>query len=241
MAKQITTTVSVAKLVLLAAAALPHLDAATIQAWFVEDLYSSGIQRTVGDAAGWVDTTIGLFHFQRTGGDYLGFQVSDFYSFCIEPREFVSPGSTYTYEWTALENGTTNIGGMGTTKANLIRELFGRFHTSMWDPFDGTTAGAFQIAIWEIVRETSGTLDVGNGTTQFRNAQNPAALTQAQNYLSALNGNGPKVDDLFAGASGTLTVPGVQDILFQPVSEPAGLGALGIALLAVAHFRRYRR
>ena len=221
--------VTLATVVGLAALCLPSpVSASLVNAYFVEDLYASGIERTVDNGANWYTTTVGLFHWQRTGGDYPQFTVFDFYAFCIEPREFVSPGSTYQYEWNILENGTTNIGGMGAPLANQLRELYGRYYPAFTGALNSDTAGALQIATWEIVRETSGTLDVLNGTTRFRNGANPAALTLAQTYLSGLTGSGPSLDNIFA-----LTAVDVQDIVVQdsPVPEP-GTGALvGIGLL----------
>jgi hypothetical protein len=221
-------------------AGTPPVQAATIQAFFVQELYSSSIQRDVSDGAGFITTNVGLFRFQRTGGTEPGFQVFDFYGFCIEPREFVSPGSTYLYDLAALDQGATNIGGMGVSRANLLRELYARFFPDFWNPqaLDSTTAGALQIATWEIVRETSGTLDALTGTTQFRNPANPAALTLAQTYLSALTGapDAPSLANLHA-----LIRVGAQDIVIQDTPEPAGMAVAGLALLALGHFGRKRR
>jgi len=186
----------------------------------------------VGDSAGWVTTTIGLFSFTRTGGTFPG-ALGLFSAFCIEPREFVSAGDTYTYNVGDLSLGATNIGGMGTAKADQLRELYGRFYPDFGSPLTVVTAGALQIATWEIVRETSGTLDALTGTTQFRNPSSQAALALAQTYLSAIDGSGPR--SLGVGAGYWV---GDQDIVFE-TPEPAGLSVLGLSLLAL--FWRFRR
>ena len=96
-------------------------------------------------------------------------------------------------------------------------------------------ASAIQIAIWEIVRENSGSLNVSTGNVNFQNPADVAALALAQTYLSSLNGSGPRLTNLYA-----LTAVGAQDIVVQvnsPLPEPvmlftAGLGLIGIALTA---------
>jgi hypothetical protein len=210
--------------------------AATIIVAFNGEQYPETIQRDVGDGAGFVDTTTGIFTFTRTGGTLAGPPTGTFYAFCIEPREFVSPGSTYTYNFDILEHGTTNIGGMGTAKADLIRELFGRYYPVLGGPIDALHASAMQIAIWEIVRENSGTLSVSSGNTVFRNPQDPAALALAQSYLSSLDGTGPRATDLYA-----LTAIGVQDVIVRATPEPVSFVTTGAALIGAAVVLRRRR
>jgi hypothetical protein len=237
-------------LVIAAALTALNLNASTITALFNGELNSESIQRFIIDDPanpGWVDTTTGIFTFTRTAGDAPS-PTGTFFAFCIEPREFVSGGTTYTYNFSNLEQGTTNIGGMGVTKANLIRELFGRFEPVLGGPvFDPTLnqirpenalyESAFQIALWEIVRETSGTLDVGNGNITFRNAQDSATLAFAQTMLSSLTGTGPQVHDLYA-----LTNVGAQDVLVQvPAPEPFGFFTTGGALIGIAMMLRRRQ
>jgi len=146
------------------------LEASTITVNFNNALNLQYIDRTVDNGANWYTTDTGLFQFTYLSGA-KGSLSSTFYAFCIEPREFISLGQNVTYDWSALQNGTTNIGGMGTAKAALLDELFGRYDPILNGSIDAVHASAMQIAIWEIVRETSGTLDVYSGTTRFRNPQ----------------------------------------------------------------------
>ncbi len=213
-----------------------HLQAATVIVAFNGEQFPETIQRDVGDGAGFVDTTTGIFTFTRIGGDWYGPPNGTFYSFCIEPREFVTPGNTYTYNFDTLEHGATNIGGMGAGKADLMRELFGRYYPVIGAPIDALHASAMQIAIWEIVRENSGTLNVSTGNTQFRNPQDPATVALAQSYLSSLDGSGPRASDLYA-----LTAVGVQDIIVQATPEPVTFLCAGTALIGLALIRRRRR
>jgi hypothetical protein len=239
-------------LVIAAAFTALNLNASTITALFNGELNSENIQRFIIDDPtnpGWVDTTTGIFTFTRTAGT-APLPTGTFLAFCIEPREFVSGGSTYTYDFSDLEQGTTNIGGMGVTKANLIRELFGRFEPVLGGPvFDPNLnqirpenalyESAFQIALWEIVRETSGTLNVSDGNITFRNPQDAATLAFAQTMLSSLTGTGPRLNDLYA-----LTNVGAQDVLVQvdfPAPEPFGLVTTGGALIGIAMMLRRRQ
>jgi len=219
-----------------------NVQAATIIALFNGELTSEAIQRDVGDGAGFVDTTTGEFSFTITGGTAGTGLATTFLAFCIEPREFVSPGSTYTYTLNPLSAGTTNIGGMGATKAGELAELFGRYYPDFSVTLDAQHASALQIAAWEIVRENSGTLNVLTGNVEYRNAADPAALTLAQTYLSSLNGTGPKLTDVYA-----LTQVGAQDVIVQirgasitATPEPITSATVGIAMVGLALALRKR-
>lgn len=193
------------------------------------DAYNTGtVQRDVGDGGGFITLTTGLLHFKL---DPAGANT-DYLAFCIEPRQFVN-SSTQNYMTAPLSQGATNIGGMGAAKAELLKELFGRFYPTLNTPVSNLIGGALQVAVWEIVRETSGTLDVVNGTTRFQNPSIANMLTQAQSYLDALDGTGPKLQTLQA-----LNHPDYQDIVFTP--EPGTLGVLGAALMALGLYRRRR-
>ena len=219
------------------------LTADTVYLHFDGSSTSVGINRVV-DGANWYDTSGEVFYMTQLGGTYpddLMPKGTSFFAFCIEPREFISPGSSYWYTVAPLSQGTTNIGGMGEAKALKLEELFGRFYPVFGVPLDQQKAAALQIAIWEIVREDSGTLDVYAGNTQFRNETLPGTIDLAQSYLSEINGKGPKAGGLLALISGTTTVAGTQDIIVQDLPEPGtiGLAALACAVL-LGRFRRRR-
>lgn len=232
-------------LVLALALAGFNAQAATIIALFNGEQTSDAIQRFIVDDPtnpGWVDTTTGEFTFTRTGGTDVGDLTGTFDAFCIEPREFVSAGTTYTYNLTTLDQGTTNIGGMGAAKADLLRELYGRYYPVFGVALDAEHASALQIATWEIVRETSGTLNVSSGNISFRNPADAPALALAQTYLSSLDGTGPKDENLYA-----LDNVGAQDVIVQIQSggqgvapEPGTLVTMGVALIAIALMLRRR-
>lgn len=182
----------------------------------------------------------GRFVATRTGGDWPGsFPSGDiFYSFCIEPRQFVSIGGVYTDELVPLELGTTNIGGMGSAKAERLRELFGRYLPDFTMPLTRLEAGALQIAVWEIVREDSGVLNVYSGDIYFYPgaAENPVGVVAlAQSYVQSLDGTGRKLTNLYA-----LISPTSQDLIVQ-LPEPGTLLLTAAGLLAVSRFGQPRR
>ena len=109
-------------------------------------------------------------------------------------------------------------------------------------PLDQQKAAALQIAIWEIVREESGTLDVGSGITRFRYESMPGTMDLAQSYLDQIDGHGPWAAGLLALISGTQTVAGTQDLIVQDLPEPGTLGTAALACLAsLCVIRRRRR
>jgi len=215
------------------------LEAGTITVTFNNALNMQLIDRTVDNGANWYTTDTGLFQFTFNSGGNGGLGTV-FYAFCIEPREFISPGQVVNYQWSALQGGTTNIGGMGAAKAAQIDELFGRYAPKLDGSISALQASALQISIWEIVRETSGTLDVYSGTTRYANPQGSLetqALALAETYVTSLDGTGLKLTNLQA-----LINIGVQDVVVQSdAPEPGTCAVFGAGLLALGGLSRKLR
>jgi len=161
----------------------------------------------------------GVYTWNVVGWTGLGQYVPG-WGFCLElPQE----GKSGWLDLIALDQaplpplyGTP----MGMTKADAIRELWGRFFDPAWKTGgDPGKAEAFSAAIWEIIYETDATWDVSSGTGFY--ATNLDA-TQANTWLSALDGTGPKADNLVA-----LSRDDGQDYVVE-IPEPATMLVLGL-------------
>jgi hypothetical protein len=208
---------------------VPALWSATIEATYQSRINVSQLQMSLDSGANYTgNINVAAFQMARTGGDYLGLPPAPvgFVAFCMEPTENISLGTTRVYDVRDLASAPTSItGGIGVTRASRLEELFGRFKSVIDTNFSQQQAAAFQMAIWEIVTEQNGIYNVTNGTTRFRNSTASGATTLANNMLSALDGTGPRVNNLYA-----MTFVGGQDLLFQ-APEPGGLAVGGLVLL----------
>jgi hypothetical protein len=186
-------------------------------------------QYSLDGGANWGNTgPAGLFNWTRTSGSYAGAQ-GNFWSFCTELGEHVGGGSNYCYDVRDLQDAPSS-GPMGSAKANLLRELFGRHYTPAFgSSLSGTVAAAMQLSIWEIVFENSGTLDLSTGNALLTN-NDASAVVLAQSYLASLDGTGPLNNDLVV-----MSASGVQDHI---IPTPGSLVLAGLGLFAAKRRRR---
>ncbi|HYF57987.1 MAG TPA: hypothetical protein VEA81_03425 [Burkholderiaceae bacterium] len=194
-----------------------------------------------GDSNGWyTDLTIrvdgatqgvsaGLFVLDRAGFGTAG-PWSTLDAFCLQPEVFLVPFSN-PYLATSLAGSRFDASG-------LVSELWGRFRASV---VDDASAAAFQVALWELAyRETDRNLDTG----AFRLASTSAAVrTRAQGWIDALDGTGPRADDLVVLVSDPRSADR-QDLLTTgrvPAPASIGLTALGLGALLGVRALRIRR
>ena len=228
------------------AAVSTNLSAAAINATFngLAAGSTSAVERIISDSAtgtqAWTSLTMGLFSFTRTGGDYTGTLQpgpgNNFLAFCVEPQELAQSA---VFQVVGLPAAVTNLGGIGATRADQLSRLMGTYYPNFGGVVTATQVAALQIAIWEIVRENSGTLNVTAGTTQFRNATDAASLTLAQSYLTNIAAGGGTASSNFVG----LNSVGAQDMLVRvsDVPEPSTLAMLGLSIAPLALLSRRKR
>jgi hypothetical protein len=82
-----------------------------------------------------------------------------FESFCVDLNDSVAKGGTYTYTLKTLDSSPNPYpenptgGGMGAVRADALRRLWGTYRADV--TADNIKAAAFQMAIWEIIFDTT--------------------------------------------------------------------------------------
>lgn len=194
-----------------------------------------------GDAAGqnkWSVITKFEVNGNASGGVYAGAfrlksdqagDLAEFLAFCLQPLETLNLGIDYQLgsNFTAAVNKNLNI--LAANAWNLVT--------------DATSAGAFQMAAWEITTETAQGFDIDSGTFKIisNRADSNAAEAQANAWLGEIN------NDIWTSNGQEfiiLNAAGTQDLLtnVSPVPLPAsGLLLLGGLAGAGAMARRKAR
>lgn len=168
-----------------------------------------------------------------------------FHGFCIDIAQDIFYNQTVNFGVAPLGNAPAPGAGMGTDRANLLRELWYNDHTASAE--NNSNGAAFQIAIWEIINESRGNpLDVTTG--QFTVSANASTLTTANTWLQALTGNGPRANDLMALTSDSyqdyvVEVPGAGVVGSLSTPAPPGwvLALVATAIFAFAYLYRKLR
>jgi hypothetical protein len=165
-----------------------------------------------------------------TGGlNYTDAATGSFLAYCVEPEQ--------PYAITSRGFKTYTVGSFTGPQAALLQNLYS---SSFGSVHSGNQQAAFQLAVWEIVRETAGTLSIteGSGSFYLKTTGQPGSVHAVQalatNYLdAALSYNGAALYNLTKLSSASY-----QDLVVATaaaVPEPesyalflAGLGAIGM-------------
>jgi hypothetical protein len=177
----------------------------------------------------------GIYSWTNAGGTDLGTQVPN-WGFCIELIQGPYTGWQYVIPLDEAPLPSAYGTPMGPTKADYIRELWGRFFNSSW--LTGGTANkqmaeAFGAALWEIIYESDPIWDVNTGTGFHASKIEKAGI--ANEWLGELNGD-EEYFDLNLAATSTLDG---QDYLVRlptpppPIPEPATICLLCLGSLSL--------
>jgi hypothetical protein len=174
-------------------------------------------------------TRAGYLLHDVSGSTGLGTEIDDpVWAFCIEAGQSPTYGSYATYDVigvTGAANPTLPGRTLTSSQGALLEELWGRFHSTT---MNSEEAAAFQLAIWEIVGETSGTYDIGSGSVRSDDL-----IGETNVMLDSLDGTGPMA------SLAVLTHPVYQDLLAEvPAPGAVSLGGLGMALLGWLRSRK---
>lgn len=157
-------------------------------------------------------------------------------TFCADLFQGVSPATTYTF--TPVPVDSLPDVGTDPTRLGLIQRLFDRHYETATD---ATNGGAFQLALWELLYDGPGNLNLGSGNVVVTSPDTLPAVAVAKSWLAALET--PDPSDAVKYQLVGLFHPTAQDqlaVVPNPIPAPAGV-VLG--LIAVGGFaaRRLRR
>lgn len=167
-------------------------------------------------------------------GDLHGTGIENFTAWCLDIATRLRLPSTYTTTDTPFASGLISA----TTMANIERLFETGFKTL--DLSRSSQSAGFQLALWEVMYETSGTFGLGAGA--FRAANSSAAITRANALLTGMIGPVTQEYDMTFLQSNDNRTPGGHYsqhlITVSAVPLPAGGVLLLAGLGALAALRR---
>jgi hypothetical protein len=196
----------------------------------------------------------GNYQWSGDASNPIGLQ-GNFSTFCIDFTQDIDFNKPpYTFQVASLDGAPSDLpvyhdpllagNGMGTERANAVRELWGLNHSSL-DNAD--KVAGFQLAIWKILYEPTITqnpatsMDITTGN--LRTTDSGAFVNYADQYLASIVSNGHYRTDHLATDLYALTNDRFQDQIVEfsgpptPQREPSPVPApksvyAGVALMA---------
>ncbi|MBT3279214.1 MAG: PEP-CTERM sorting domain-containing protein [Phycisphaerales bacterium] len=141
------------------------------------------------------------------------------------------------------ENATLLPNGMGPEKALALDKLFGMYYPETITHEDPAHGAAFQAAIWEIIYETSGEYNVGDGDFII-DAEGEGDWWNLANYYLATYEEATQLANLMILTNDTyqdyIVMGTGQKTPITPVPEPITLAGLGLCVLGASGYLRRR-
>ncbi|MGE3507316.1 MAG: PEP-CTERM sorting domain-containing protein [Vicinamibacterales bacterium] len=166
----------------------------------------------------------GELNWSWMGAAPSGFTQS-FYSYCVDLLNYVQDPQVVTIGTTSALTGSPHAANGGAAAAWLFNTYASAVHAAG----SAVQAAALQVAMWEVLYDSTAILGSGNVILNTTGA----IMSQANAYLAALAGSS------YQGSSATvLFTSNGQDQITSRVPEPATVMLLGAGLLLALSFRR---
>ncbi|HMO70052.1 MAG TPA: hypothetical protein PKC84_00125 [Paracoccaceae bacterium] len=164
--------------------------------------------------------------------------LGDFVAFCLDINTWLSLPSYYAVTETPFSGGPALL---TTTQRNNIQALFNTGYAGL-NLGSNTDSAAFQIALWEVLYDSSGSLNLGAGN--FIVSSTTAVINRAAGLLAGLAGPATGVYELtwlqsLDGPDANSYRDSQNLVTATPIPLPAG-GLLLVSALGLMFLRRRR-